>query len=377
MDARISVQQPSIPTYRNPFFENLNLHYQITIFYGFDGVPSDLKLNVEKFFYPLITLKFRLFNLKWHTAQLKAVSKKFDAAILSWDVQYITLWLALLKGKILKVPIILWGHGYSKKEIKFKKFIRNLPTYFSAAIIFYDYHTAEEFKKKVKLNPKIFVAPNSLDQEKIQNAKLYWENNKVDLLNFQIKNSIDNTFNIIYIGRIYKENRLEILFKAIKHISNEIKTIKLIIIGEDKNDYASNLKELAIQLNIQKNIIWVGSVYDEFKIAPWMLSSKVFCYPSNIGLSLMHAFGYALPVIVSDDFSKHGPEIWALEKEFNGLTFHYDNYVHLSEQILTLYRNEKLRMKLAKNALKTVLNKFNIEEMTKGFIQAINFVVKK
>lgn len=377
MNNKISIQQPSIPTYRKPFFENLNLHYQITLFYGFDGVPSDLKLNVEKFFYPLITLKLGLFNLKWHTAQLKAVSNKFNAAILSWDVQYITLWFALLKGKILKVPIILWGHGYSKKENKFKKFIRTLPTYFSAAIIFYDYHTAEEFRKNVKLNPKIFVAPNSLDQEKIEKAKLYWKNKKVDLLNFQIKNSIDSTFNIIYIGRIYKENRLEILLKAIKYITNEINNIKLIIIGENKNDYARNLKELAIQLDIQKNIIWVGSVYDEFQIAAWMLSSKIFCYPSNIGLSLMHAFGYALPVIVSNNFFKHNPEIWALENEFNGLIFQHDNHFHLGEQILTLYRNEDLRMKLAENALKTVLNKFNIKEMTKGFIQAINFVVKK
>lgn len=373
----ISIQQPSIPTYRKPIFEKLNDKIKITIFYGFDGVPSDLNLNVEKFYHPLRIINLGVFKLKWHSAQLKAVSRKYDIAILSWDVQFISLWLALIKAKFINLPIILWGHGYSKKDNKLKKLFRNIPIYFASAVILYDYNTAKRLRNIKKISTKVFVAPNSLDQSIIESAKEFWINNKTEFIKFQRENSVDTSFNIIYIGRIYEENKLEILLKAIRLAYLEIKNIKLIVIGNCENDYVKKLKLLGNELEIANNIIWAGAIYDELKIAPWMMSAKVFCYPSNIGLSLMHAFGYGLPAITNSSFSTHNPEIWALKDGNNGLTFTKDDYQGLSTKIVDLYKNENLRNELSLNALKTVREDYNINKMIDGFMKAINFVVKK
>lgn len=374
---KLSLQQPSIPIYRKAFFEKLNEQLSLTLFYGFDGVRSDLNINIEKFYFPLRIISLGVFNLKWHPAQLKAVSSKYNAVILSWDIQYISLWLALIKGKIINVPIILWGHGYSKKDNKLKKFLRNLPAYFVDALILYDYHTAEYLSGTKKNKSKIFTAPNSLDQSIIEEAKEFWNHNKEGLLNFQIQNSIDNSFNLIYIGRIYMENQLEILFKAFKLAHAEISSSKLIIIGDYENDYANKLKSLVIELGIEKYIVWAGGIYDELKIAPWMMSSKIFCYPANMGLSLMHAFGYGLPVITNNSFNSHGPEVWALVDGVNGLTFQNQDYKELAAKIVELCKNENLRSELSSNALKTVQEDYNINKMISGFISAINFVMKK
>lgn len=373
---KISLQQPSIPTYRRPFFEKLNQKIDLHLYYGYNGVPSDLPDNIDKHFYPLRIFDFKIFNIKWHLAQIKAVTRKNDAIILSWDVQYLTLWLALLKGFLLNKPLILWGHGYSKNDSFLKRKIRNIPAHLVKAIILYDFHTAEGLKKIKGLKNKIFVAPNSLDYRKIQESKNYWLGDNSGLKQFQIENAIDKTYNIIYIGRIYKENHLEILLNGIKEALSEIKELRLIIIGNN-NEYTSELKTVAAELGISDKIIWTGAIYDENKIAPWMLSSKIFCYPENVGLSLIHAFGYGLPAITNDLFDSHNPEIWALKDGVNGLVYQKNNYKNLAQQIIKLYKDEDLRKKLSSNALETVKENYNLDKMVEGFIQAINYALKR
>ncbi|AFH49125.1 Glycosyltransferase [Ignavibacterium album JCM 16511] len=350
----------------------INLH----LYYGYDGVPSDLPDNIDKHFYHLRIFDVKIFNIKWHSAQIKAVTRNTDAVILSWDVQYLSLWLALLKGFMLKKPLILWGHGYSKKDSPLKRKIRNFPAYLVKAIILYDFHTADELKKIKGLKNKIFIAPNSLDYCKIQEAKNYWLNNYTTLKQFQVQNRIYETYNIIYIGRIYKENHLEILLKAIKEVSLEIKNIKLIIIGK-VNDYVNELKSFAFEMGISDKIKWTDAIYDEYSIAPWMLSSNVFCYPENVGLSLIHAFGYGLPAITNNLYFKHGPEIWALKDGINGLTFRKNDFKDLARQIIRLYKDEDLRKKLSNHALETVKENYNLAKMVDGFLKAINYAIKK
>ena len=101
---KLSIQQPTIATYRKPLFQELSNQFELKIFYGNDGVPIELPENVELKFSHLKILDFSFFQVKWHRAQLKAVSRTTDLAILSWDIQYITLWLALLKLFYYKNP---------------------------------------------------------------------------------------------------------------------------------------------------------------------------------------------------------------------------------------------------------------------------------
>lgn len=373
---KVCLQQPSLPTYRKAFFEKLNKFVQLCIFYGNDGIPSKLPNNVELRFSPLHLIKIWNKYLKWHTAQIKAVNSETDVSILSWDVQYVTLWLAILKSFMLQKPLILWGHGYSKNDNVIKSSLRNLPAKFAKAIILYDYHTAEVLRNKSNFRNKIFVAPNSIDQQSILNAKEYWLADYSRLKQFQREHKIDGTFNIIYIGRIYKENRLEILINAFQKVIYEIKNVRLIIIGE-LNSFGKELQLEAKKLGISEYIIWTGAIYNEINIAPWMLSSKLFCYPSNVGLSLMHAFGYGLPAITDNEFKKHGPEIWALVEGYNGLTFTTYDKDALALKIIKLYKDEVMREELSKNALFTIIEKFNLDKMVEGFLQAISYVLEK
>src|SRR5690606_20023498 len=106
------------------------------------------------------------------------------------------------------------------------------------------------------------------------------------------------------------KNRLDLLIRATLELSKEIPDVKTVIIGNGESE-RERLRNLAHDLGIGGHIIFVDGIYDEERLAPWFMSSRVFCYPENIGLSLIHALWYGVPVVTSDSRSTQNPEIAA------------------------------------------------------------------
>lgn len=377
MKIKISIQQPSIPSYRKKIFEKLGQEYTLDIFYGNENIKQSLPCNTNLFYSKLFKLKISFLNieLKWHFGQIRAVNSRYKCAIISWDVSYLSFWFALLISKITRTPLIVWGHGFSKNTNSFRKFIRCIPLKFVEAVILYDYHTRNELSAVIK-ESRIFVAPNSLDNYSIQREIDYWENNINELLNFQKENNLDKTYNLIFIGRIYKENRIELLFDLIAELKLYNPIFKLIIIGSGETEYLKKLRKKCESLDIIESVYWVGDLYDENKIAAYMMSSKVLVYPRNVGLSLIHAFNYSLPVITENSLY-HGPEIHALRNGYNGLLYEPNNIKDFCSKILYLQQNEDKRNEMAKNSKNTILQKHNIDKMFQGFVDAVNYTISE
>src|SRR5690554_4234900 len=99
---RVCIQQPSVATYRTKFYEELNERCDVILLYGRTGLKSKLPKGVRsKFVKQYIVSLFKV-RIVWHQAQLNAVSSNYDVAILSWDIQYLSLWLSLLKNIFVK-----------------------------------------------------------------------------------------------------------------------------------------------------------------------------------------------------------------------------------------------------------------------------------
>ena len=374
----MSIQQPALPKFRIPLFKSLaeQDNINLKLYYSIND-PTLPNVEAEGFnaiYAPIY--KFNILNrtVLWHSPQWSSASSaESDVLVLSWDMHYLSLLPAMLRAKINKVPVILWGHGYSKKENKVRKYLRELPAKFASALVFYDYNTANAFIKSGFSKNKVFVAPNSIDQSQIKEATSYWKNHKDELIKFQQKWKINPAQSIVYIGRIYSENRLDILIEALPQLIKKKPDVKLILIGKGGEEEI-HLKQLADSLKISDYIIWTGAVYDEIDIAKWMLSSTVFCYPENIGLSILHAFGYGLPVITSDNILAHNPEIHAFKDRENGLFFKSGSIRNLSDTINAILDEPDQIALLSKLAIKTVEKDFNILTMVAGFKSAIESV---
>ena len=53
----------------------------------------------------------------------------------------------------------------------------------------------------------------------------------------------------------------------------------------------AELQRLAGELSLDETVLFTDPIYEEQQLAAYFLSSNIFCYPENIGLSILHAMG--------------------------------------------------------------------------------------
>lgn len=373
---RVKIQQPSLAKYRIPFYKMLAEQdgIDLLVYYSINDptLPNAPPEGFKATYVPMFKIDFlKNHPILWHSAQwLSATKKNSDVLILSWDLHYLSLIPSILRAKINKIPVLLWGHGYSKNENITRKYLRELVAKLATALILYDFNTAKQYIASGFSNEKIFIAPNSIDQAQIKSAKQWWSSGNLELKMIQKAYAINPEHTIIYMGRIYAENKLDILIKTIPNLINNYPDFKLLIIGKESLE-ASRLKAMSISLKIENHILWLGEIYNEEKIAKWMLSSVAFCYPENIGLSIMHAFGYGLPVITSDNVKSHNPEIYAFANNKNGLFYISGSVEDLTNRICDIFDNKTQTSFLSEGAISTVESIYNIPQMVAGFKKAI------
>lgn len=373
-EIRVLVQQPALPKYRVPFFRDVMSRSGLSLKLLYSCVDSSLDneqdTGLDAAFIPIKFFNIGPVRLMWHAAQL--IGARRDACevlVLSWNVQYIGIVPALLLARVNGIRTILWGHGYSKQETRIRKWIRDSVGRLADGLMFYDYSTAAQYRDNGWKKEKIFVAPNSLDQSVIQGARAKWLGNPEALGRFRRENGLSGR-NIIYIGRVYAENRLDIIIKALPAIRKKYPDTRLLVIGKE-NEVVEDLKLLVQELGMTDAVRWIGAVYNEEEIAPYMLSSLLCCYPANIGLSIMHAMGYGVPVVTGDDIAAHNPEIHVLDNGSNGLLFKDLDIGSLADRICGAFSDPEWLAALGQAARESILESYTIEKMADGFYEAV------
>ena len=125
---------------------------------------------------------------------------------------------------------------------------------------------------------------------------------------------------MLYVSRLDPDNRLDLAIQAVHQLQAEFPTLQFVAIGKGDAE-RQRLEKLVAHLDLAHQVRFLGPIYDELELAPWFLTADLFCYPQNIGLSLLHAFGYGLPVITSDHVESQNPEIEALRHGENGMLY--------------------------------------------------------
>lgn len=377
---RLVIQQPSLAKYRVPVFRELARRPDIDfkLLYGARGdLPN---AEPDGFAAEPVYLWHKWLGGQqffWHSAQWKSASPKVaDVLMLTWNPRYASLLPTLLRARANGVPTILWGHGYSKSENLYRKKIRSSFTKLATALLFYNQTVANRFLADGWDPDSIFVARNCLDQQPIQAARRAWQEDPARLAAFRREHRIGPGPNFLFVSRLHPTNRLELLVQATAELSSDFPQAEVFIIGTGAEEQPK-LEHLAETLAISKRIRFIGAVYDEMKLAPWFLSSDVFCYPANIGLSLLHAFGYGLPVVTSDNLAGQNPEIEALSPGENGLLYADGDATALAAALRTIVTNPQLADRMSAEATRTVTEEFTLENMVAGMAAAVRYCAAK
>ncbi|KRQ87793.1 Alpha-D-kanosaminyltransferase [Caloramator mitchellensis] len=187
------------------------------------------------------------------------------------------------------------GKGY------LKKFISQMPRVIenSDCII-----TVSNYSKKDIL--RFF----DIDEDKVKVIYLAAEKYFVPLDKEYSRNYLSEKYNIqdnflLYLGGFSPRKNVDSLFyaysKLLKNLSSDI---KLVIIGQSRDDKA-RLEKLSQELNIQNRVIFTG--YVPYEDLPYFYNScTIFVYPSlyeGFGLPPLEAMSCKVPVIASNQTS--------------------------------------------------------------------------
>lgn len=378
---RVSIQQPSLPKYRVPLYQHLASlpGIALALHYGSEE-PALRNVSPDGFdgeMTPFVTLNAGpIGHLFWHPAQWRVVDgRRSDVAILCWNARFLSLLPALVRARLAGVPTALWGHGFSKKEASWRARLRWIPARLANALIFYDFHTAEQWASEGLPREKIFVAPNGLDSARIARAKATWLDRPTQLDEFRHQHLPGNGPVMIYIGRIQPENRLDLAIDALADLVRTHADARLIVIGTGAPEDA--LRARAAGLGVADHVTWVGERYDETEVAPWMLSADLLVYPRNAGLSLIHGFNYGLPAIACAPRSAHNPEIWALEDGINGVLCDSADGMAIAQAVRTVVTDRAHHQALRDRALDSATRTYNLAAVGKTFERLIDYLKRQ
>lgn len=272
------------------------------------------KKNQEKFF----KVKNILFKNKHLIYQFGVIYRslfwKIDKAIFLGDAKVISTWIASFILKIRDIEVVYWTHGFYGKENFLKLYIRKLFYGLADKFLVYE-RRGKQLMIENGFNPhKIYVIFNSLDynlNNKIYKNLLFKKNNSI-LSNFQIPNKPI----ICFIGRLTPQKKLDMLIKAFNKINKDQYRINLLIIGDGHE--RKNLEKLASKGIKQKQVFFIGEVYDNHLAGELLFNSALCVSPGNVGLTAIHSLSLGTPVLTHNNFDNQMPEAQAITEGENG-----------------------------------------------------------
>ena len=377
---RVVMLQAALPAYRRAVFEQLasrpGLDYRL--WYSTDGaVPNREAKGFQARFVPTRRLPG---GFLWCGAQVAACTRReADVVVLPWNTRQLLMFAAILRARLSGVRVVLWGHGYSKNEAGWRAALRRWSGRRADAVATYNAGAAASLVAAGLPKDRVFVALNALDQGPIQAAREACLGDAAQFVAFQRDQRIgafapgasaDRPGGVLlFVSRLTRENRVDRLIDAGVALRDRHPGLVVTIVG--KGEALDELKAHAQAKGAGDTVRFLGAIYEEENLAPWFCSATAFCYPENIGLSILHAMGYGLPVVTSDKRESQNPEIEALEDGANGLAYRHGDQASLESALERLLSEPGLRERMGAQARQAALDRFTVANMVDGLEGAI------
>lgn len=235
---------------------------------------------------------------------------------------------SLLK-KILKIPINL--------------FRKNSSFFISYSSVGARYYRDEYGKDSISWNNSV-VNPADITQQELS-----------------CKYSSED-FNIIYIGRIERFKKLDLLIDALIILNNPI--IKLFVIGD-----GPELSSLQLQYQDNDFIAWLGKITNSQEKELYIRKAHLGVMPGSGGLVIQELQSYGIPVITSysdgteiDLIKNVNPELFIEEKSVDCLCENIGRFCDLDSEEKAL---------IAYKAFQIVSQRYNLNAMVKITVEKI------
>jgi acetyltransferase-like isoleucine patch superfamily enzyme len=197
-------------------------------------------------------------------------------------------------------------------------------------------------------NARIIAAPNALYSRDLMGA-----------------GSNGNPTNFIYVGRLVKEKKPDLLIRAFARAGDRLgKTCRLLIVGDGPE--RPRLEELARDLG--DRVEFKGHVAGWEQLRGFYATSIAGVSPGYAGLSLTQSYSFGVPMIIARD-EPHAPEIEAAN-EANNAFFASDDVDDLADTLTQFWKQRKEWASRGEAIASDCAERYSAEVMAERLIEA-------
>ena len=335
--------------------------------------------RIEKFGKFLINRTHVWFSLKLffvNTSMSKEIENDKPDIIHTIGLRSFQSIIAWRVSKKLNIPLVvsdqggLTTHPFLAESGFFLKTLYKIQDFFikkiinDASVI----SVANEYEQKIfsSLNKKsrIEIIRNGVNLKKL-----------VSKHNFKEKYQINSNF-ILFVGRFSKSKGIETLINAFSIVKNELKDsdIHLVIMGVDFG-YQAEMEKLIKKLNLSEEIKVIKNPPRDDVISAYG-ESEFLVLPSQWELSPLvplESFAFKKPVISTNS---HGIP-YTVQNNKNGILVEPENSLELSNAIMKLLNDSKLREKLGLSGYNFVNEECNCVSMAKNSLKLYEDILEE
>lgn len=305
---------------------------------------------------------------------LKKHIQQYDAVIVEglWQYHSFGAWRALRQSDI---PYFVFSHGmldfWFKQQYPLKHLKKWLYWPWAEYRVLRDakavFFTGEEERLRAKksfwlyqCNEKVVSIGTSIPMQHLVEQKIKFFEKFPYLQNKQL---------LIFLGRIHQKKGCDLLIKAFAQVAKQEKQnlpLHLVMAGPDSSNWQAKLEKMVAQLAITHQVTWTGLLDDQLKWGA-LSSSEALILPShheNFGMVVAEAMACSKPVLISNQVG-----IWR-EIEQDGAGIVAADTLEGTTLLLKkwLAMNSQERINMGKNAHKSFLNRFEINQVADNFL---------
>jgi glycosyltransferase involved in cell wall biosynthesis len=357
------------PHYNESIYKELDREFDCQFFIG-DSAENTIKLMDYD---SLKGFKKRLNNIRvfGHFYYQKGVVMEFLRSnsklfIITGEPYCLSTWFVLFLSILSNKKTILWTHGWYGDESLMKKSVKKIFFKMANRVFLYGNYALELMVKDKFSRDNLICVYNSIDYDKQSIVRQQLNENSI--FNDHFKNTYPT---IIYVGRIQKVKRLDLLIGAVNELKITGQNCNLVIVGSDNENL--DLNNLVHKLGLQSQVWFYGPCFDETTLGQLFFNSRVCVSPGNVGLTAIHSMGYGTPVITHNNFVEQMPEFEVIEEGVNGSFFIQNDILDLVSKIkFWINMDEDNRIRSRDNCVRAIESNYT----SKAQIQIIKKAIK-
>ncbi len=356
MDKRVCCIFNLAPHYRAPIYKLMDTTLDCDFYFG-DKVNTAIKImDVEQLKgYKKTIRNKRIFGtgFLWQSGAWKLVFKPYSYFIVTGSPYIISNYVIAITARLLNKKVFAWSHGMKLYAGRKRRLLENIYFRLCHKVLLYGEYSKSFMVQQGFSEQRLIPIYNSLDYESQLKIRKYLRPSAI----FSDRFSNEDP-NLIYIGRLQKVKKLDLLINALKLLNDSGTKCNLILIGKDVDGIG--LEDMVEEYDLQQRVWFYGPCYDEAEIGKMLFNADLCISPGPIGLTALHALTFGTPIITNDDFSRQMPEFEVIQKNVTGDFFSSGDLSDLADTIDNWLKTKgQDREQLRLEAYKIIDEKYN------------------